>query len=116
MTQRISIVNDQTSADPIILRVGDVVGFSIPVPNVTTLVESVTLSFYKENTNKNTEESGAVYWSTTACTVTGGNTVVTGLTQSLKAGNWIISINGTVDGLAQNIITIPVTVKIRGER
>jgi len=116
MSQRTQIANDETLAEPVILREGDQIGFSIPVSGVISGISSVTLAFYKEGSQTNTEASGAVYWSTTACTVTGVNTVVTGTTQSLKAGNWICSINGTVDGLIMNIITIPIIIKRRSEK
>lgn len=116
MTQKSSINNDPTSSDTLYLREGDQIGISIPVSGVVTGISSVTLAMYSEGGTNNTEASGATYWSTTACSVTGINTVVTGVTQNLKRGNWIVSINGTVDGLVQNIVTIPVVVKRRGER
>jgi hypothetical protein len=113
MTQKSSIAADQTLSELFILREGDQVGFSVPVSGASS-ISSVTLAFYKKGQSTNTEASGAVYWTTTACTVT-GNTVVTGTTQNLKAGEWILSINGTVDGLIMNIITIPINIKRRSE-
>ena len=113
MTQKSRISNDETSSDTVYLREGDAVGLTVPVSGVVTGISSVTLAFYKEG---GTTDVATTYWSTASCTVTGVNTVVTGVTQNLKAGNWIASINGTVDGLVQNIKTVPITVKRRGER
>lgn len=113
MSQKTSIANDETLAPLVILREGDQIGFSVPVSGAL-VISSVTLAFYKIGQQANTEASGAVYWTTTACTVS-GNTVITGLTQNLKAGEWMTSINGTVDGLVMNIRSIPTTVKRRSE-
>ena len=106
-----SISNDETSSNRIYLREGDAIALSIPVSGVVTGISSVTLSFYKDG---GTTDLATTYWTTAACTVTGINTVVTGVTQNLKSGDWIISVNGTVDSLVQNIVTIPATIKRKG--
>lgn len=115
MTQKSSISDDETSVSRRYLREGDQRGYTLPVSDVSSGISSVTLAFYKQGSTTNTEASGATYWTTTACTVTGINTIVTGLTQNLKAGDWVLSINGTVDGIVGNIATIPITVKRRGD-
>ena len=113
MTQKSRISNDETSSSTFYMRESDRRGLSIPVSGVVTGISDVTIEFYKEG---GTTDVASTYWSTSACTVTGINTIVTGTPQNLKAGNWILSINGTLDGLVQNIATIPITIKRKGER
>lgn len=112
MTQRASIVNDETSTKPVYAREGDQVAYVIPVSGVVTGISSPTMTFYKEGGN--TDLSSTYF--TGSMSVTGVNNVITKTTQNLKAGNWIISIFGTVDGQVQNICTIPFIVKRKGER
>lgn len=112
MTQRTSITNDETSSEPIFAREGDQVAYNIPVAGVVTGITSPTMTFYKDGGNT---DLSATYW-TGSMSVSGLNTVVTKATQNLKAGSWIISIFGTVDGQVQNIVTIPFIVKRKGEK
>ena len=112
MTKKTSISNDPTAAEPEFLREGDGVAFVIPVSGVVTGITSPTMTFYKEGS---TTDLVSTYF-TGSLTVSGVNTVTTSTTQNLKAGNWILSVNGTVDGLVQNIVTIPIIIKRRSER
>ena len=115
MTQKSSIVNDETSGEPVFAREGDQVAYVIPVAGVVTgITNDATLQmyFYKEGGNS---DLSSTYW-TGSMSVSGINSVVTKTTQNLKAGNWIISIFGTVDGQVQNIVTIPFIVKRKGEK
>lgn len=112
MTQKSSIVNDTTSVEPQICREGDAIAFKIKVAGVTTGITSPTSTFYKENSPS---DLSATYL-TGSDSVSGVDTIITKTTQSLKAGNWIWSVGGTVDGLVQNVATIPVIVKRKSER
>ena len=103
MTQKTSITNDPTSAEPVFAREGDQVAYNIPVAGVVTGITSPTMEFYKDGGNT---DLSSTYW-TGSMSVSGVNSVITKTTQNLKAGNWIISISGTVDGQVQNIATIP---------
>ena len=112
MTQRTSITNDETSSEPVFAREGDQVAYVIPVAGVVTGITSPTMTFYKDGGNS---DLSSTYW-TGSMSVSGVNSVLTKTTQNLKAGNWIISIFGTVDGQVQNIVTIPFIVKRKGEK
>jgi len=112
MTQRTSITNDETSSEPVFAREGDQGAYVISVAGVVTGITSPTMTFYKEGGNS---DLSATYW-TGSMSVSGVNSVLTKTTQNLKAGNWIISIFGTVDGQVQNIVTIPFIVKRKGEK
>lgn len=112
MTQRSSITNDETSSEPVFAREGDQVAYVIPVAGVVTGITSPTMAFYKDGGNT---DLSSTYW-TGSMSVSGVNSVITKTTQNLKAGNWIISIFGTVDGQVQNIVTIPYIVKRKGEK
>jgi len=107
-----SIALDPTSTDPVFAREGDAVNYKIPVAGVVTGISSPTMTFYREGT---ATDVASTYW-TGSLSVSGVDTIITKTTQALKAGNWIISISATVDGLVQNVITIPFIVKRRGER
>jgi len=112
MTQRSSLVNDETSTEPVFAREGDQVAYVIPVSGVVTGITSPTMTFYKEGGNS---DLSSTYW-TGSMSVSGVNSIVTKTTQNLKAGNWIISIFGTVDGQVQNVCTIPYIIKRKGEK
>ena len=112
MTQKSSIVNDETSVEPVFAREGDEVADVITVSGVITGISSPTMTFYKEGGNS---DLSSTYF-TGSMSVTGVNNVITKTTQNLKAGSWIISVSGTVDGQVQNICTIPFIVKRRGEK
>jgi len=112
MTQRISIVSDTTSVDPQICREGDAVAFEVVVSGVTTGITSPTNKFFKEGSST---DLSSTYLS--GSTIPSGvDTIITKTTTSLKAGNWILSVGGTVDGLVQNVATIPLIVKRESER
>ncbi len=112
MTQKSSIVNDETSHEPVFAREGDQVPYAIPVAGVVTGITSPTMEFYKDGGNT---DLSSTYW-TGSMSISGVNVVVTKAPQNLKAGNWIINISGTVDGAAQTIATIPFIVKRKGEK
>lgn len=112
MTQKSSIVNDETSVEPVFAREGDEVAYVITISGVITGVSSPTMTFYKEGGNSDLSSTYFIG----SMSVSGVNTVITKTTQNLKAGSWIISISGTVDGQVQNICTIPFVVKRRGEK
>lgn len=112
MTQKQSIINDTTSVDPQICREGDAIAFEISVSGVTTGITSPTNKFFKEGSST---DLSSTYLSGST-TVSGVDTIVTKATTALKAGNWILSVGGTVDGLVQNVATIPITVKRESER
>ena len=112
MTQKSSIVNDSTSVEPVFAREGDQVAQVITGADVVTGITSPTMTFYKEGGNSDLSSTYFIG----SMSVTGVNNVITKTTQNLKAGNWIISVFGTVDGQVQNICTIPFVVKRKGEK
>jgi len=112
MTQKSSIVNDVTSVEPEMCREGDAIAFIVKVSGVVTGISSPTNEFYREG--QNTDVSATYLTGTT--TVSGVDKVITKTTQNLKSGYWILSVSGTVDGLVQNIATIPLLVKRKSER
>lgn len=111
MSQKSQVVDDETSVPPVYAREDDAVAYVIPVSGVVTGISSPTMKFYKKGT---TTDVSSTYWSG-SMTVSGVDTIVTKTTQNLKAGEWVISINATVDGLSQNVATIPYIVKRRSE-
>ncbi len=117
MTQKSMIADDETSGKPIYVREGDKKAWSIPVAGVVTgITNDATLVqyFYKEGAQNDT--LSATYW-TGSMSVSGVNTVITKrLTGVQKAGNYILSIFGTLDGEEQNIVTIPFIIKRKSDR
>lgn len=112
MTSKSSIANDETSHEPVYAREGDQVAYVVTVSGVVTGIASPTMTFYKEGGNTDL----AATYLTGSMSVSGTNSVVTKTTQNLKAGNWVISIFGTVDGQIQNIVTIPYIVKRKSDK
>lgn len=112
MTQKSNIVNDTTSCEPQMCREGDAVAFKIVVAGVTTGITSPTNKFFKEGSNTDLSST----YLTGSATVSGVDTIITKTTTSIKSGNWILSVGGTVDGLVQNVATIPIIVKRESER
>lgn len=112
MSQRTSIVNDETSSEPVFAREGDEVAYKIVVSGVVTGISSPTMTFYKEGAN--TDLSSTYF--TGSMSVSGVNTIITKSTTGLKAGNWVMSIFGTVDGQVQCVATIPLIVKRKSEK
>ncbi len=112
MTQKSSIVNDTTSVEPQVCREGDEIAFKIKVAGVTTGITSPTNFLYKDG---QTTDLSSTYLSGST-TISGVDTIVTKTTQNLKAGYYILSVGGTVDGLVQNVATIPLTVKRKSEK
>ena len=111
MTQKSSIAQDPTSTDPEYLREGDEIAWTIPVSGVVTGVSSPTMTFYKEG---GSTDLSTTYFSG-SMSISGVNTIITKTTQSLKAGNYVMSIKATVDGVVQIVCTTRVIVKRRSE-
>lgn len=112
MTQKTRIVADTTSVEPQIMRESDQIAFEIVVQGVTTGITSPTSKWYKENSNTDLSST----YLTGSASVSGVDTIITKTTQNLKAGDWIHSVGGTVDGIPQVVATIPITVKKESER
>jgi hypothetical protein len=111
MSFKTSISKDETATEPVFVREGDEVAFVIPVQGVVTAIASPTMAFFQEGQQT---DKVATYW-TGSMSISGVDTVVTKTTTSLKAGNWVMSIGGTVDGQVMNIVTIPFIVKRKSE-
>ncbi len=101
---------DDALGPPVILHEGDAVAWSINVPDVSTSVTSPTLTMYRQN-------SGADVSSTyfTGSMSVSGTTIVTKTTQNLKAGDWIINVSATVDGLTYVVYRFPLIVKRKNQ-
>lgn len=111
MSDRQSVVKDQTLQDVEILREGDQIAFVIYITGVVSTLVSPTMTFYKQGSN--TDLSGTYF--TGSMSVSGLDTIVTKTTQNLKSGDWVMSISATVDGLIQNIATVPIHVKRKSD-
>lgn len=111
MTQKTSISKDPTSTEPIYAREGDEVAFAVVVDGVVTSIESPTMTMYKEGAST---DLSSTYL--TGSMAVSGFTIITKSTTGLKAGNYILSINATIDGQVMNAATIPFIVKRRSER
>lgn len=112
MTFKTQITKDETVVDPEVCREGDSVAFEVVVEGVVTGITSPTMTMYKEGS---TTDVSSTYL-TGAMSVSGVDTIITKSTTGLKAGWWILSVSGTVDGQAQIVATIPLLVKRRSER
>jgi hypothetical protein len=112
MTQKTRIVEDTTTVEPQIIREGEGIAFEVVVAGVTTGITSPTSKWYKENSNTDLSST----YLTGSASVSGVDTIITKTTTSLKAGDWIMSVGGVVDGLTQVVATIPITVKKESER
>lgn len=112
MSQRTMIANDTTAVPPQICREGDLIAFEVVVSGVTTGITSPTVEFFKEGSSTDLAST----YLTGSNSVSGVNTIITKTTQNLKAGFWIVSVSGTVDGLVQNVATIPLAVKRKSEK
>ena len=107
-----AIANDETSVEPVFVREGDQIAFKVVVAGVVTGITSPTMAMYKEGSQSDVSST----YLTGSMSIAGVDTIVTKTTQNLKAGNWILSISGTVDGQVQNVATIPLIVKRKSER
>lgn len=101
-----TVSRDDALGEPVILIEGAAVSFSIEVPDVSTSITSPTLTMYRQN-------SGADVSSTyfTGSMSVSGTTIVTKTTQNLKAGDWIVNISATVDGMTYVVYRFPLIVK-----
>jgi hypothetical protein len=109
MSSKTMVANDDSLAEPQILREGDQIAFQLDITGVTSSLASPTMAFYQRNTGA---DKSATYFTGSITVPTGSiDTIVTKTTQNLKAGEWILSISATVDGQVMNVATIPVIVK-----
>ena len=101
-----TVSSDDALGEPVILIEGAQVAWSIYVPDVSTSITSPTLTMYRQN-------SGADVSSTyfTGSMSVSGSTIVTKTTQNLKAGDWIVNISATVDGMTYVVYRFPLIVK-----
>lgn len=112
MSFKTQLTKDTTAVEPEVVREGDTVSFKIIVSGVVSGITSPTLKMYKEGS---TTDVGSTYF-TGSLSVSGVDTILTQSTTGLKQGNWLVSVNATVDGMQQNVVTIPLIVKRRSER
>jgi hypothetical protein len=111
MTSKVSVTSDETTTEPVVLREGDGIAFVIYISGIVSTLANPTMAFYKQNTG--TDQSATYF--TGSMSVNGLDTIITKVTQNLKAGNWVMSIGATVDGLVQNVATVPVIIKRQNE-
>lgn len=114
MSSKISVTKDQTSVSPIVAVEGEEPIYAIRVPNVKSSITSdatLVMGFFKKNTNT---DLSATYLSG-SMSISGTDIIVTKKLQSLKAGEWVFDVRGTVDGILREIIRVPLIVKRRGE-
>jgi hypothetical protein len=112
MSFKTQLTKDETAVEPEICREGDAVAFKVIVSGVVNGITSPTMTMYKEGNV--TDVSGT--YLTGSMSVSGTDTILTKSTTGLKQGNWILSVSATVDGQVQNVATIPLIVKRKGER
>ena len=113
MATKTSVVNDEALVSPIIATEGEEPIYTIKVPGVqSSITDDATLvmGFYKQNTG--TDLSGTYL---TGSMSVSGFTIVTKKFQSLKAGEWVWDVRGTVDGVLREIIKVPFIVKRRNQ-
>lgn len=106
-----SVTKDAVITDLVILKEGDEVVFQVVVPHVTSGITTPTMKFYKINTGSDVSST----YFTGSMSIIGTNTIQTKQTQNLKAGSWVMSIKGIVDGLLYTVATVPVLVKRENE-
>ena len=112
MSQKTKVVKDETITDVSILREGDEVAFSVQVVGATTINDDATLTMTMYKVGTNTDVSSTFFTGTMTAT---NDTATTKTTTSLKAGEYTVSLKGTVDGQLYVFATIPIIVKRRGE-
>lgn len=112
MTDKTKVVNDKTLTNPVIRREGDESAFAIRVVGATTITSdaNLTMTMYKVGTS--TDVSSTYF---TGSMSISGTTIITKTTTGLKAGEYVVSVKATVDGLIRIVATIPFIVKRRGE-
>src|SRR5688572_7204528 len=101
MTTRTQVTKDETAGDVVIAREGDAVPYTIPVSGVVSTLTSPTMKFFKEGS---TNDVSSTYW--TGSMSVSNFSITTKTTQNLKAGTYILSVNATVDGVSQNVLTV----------
>lgn len=112
MSQKASIVSDQTLAqEPIYAREGDVAPFAIPISGAST-VTTPTMFFYKEGSTTDVTDT---YFAASPTMSVSGTVITTRVPQNLKKGDWVLSIWAIVDGYNQNVVTYPFKVKRKSE-
>ena len=105
-----TVSRDDALGEPVILFEGDAVAWSITVPDVSTSVTSPTLTMYRQNSGA---DVSATYF--TGSMTVSGTTIVTKTTQNLKAGDWIVNISATVDGITYVVYRFPLIVKRKNQ-
>jgi hypothetical protein len=111
MSNKTQVTKDRTSCEPEFAREIDAVAFKIVVSGVVTGITSPTMTFCKEGSETDLSST----YLTGSMSVSGVNTIITKTTTGLKAGRYVVGINGTVDGQVQNVATIPFIVKRKSE-
>ncbi len=112
MATRTSVTDDEVTGNRVILREGDEVVFQIPVSGVTSgITGTPTMKFMKPNTGTDLSST----YLTGSMSIIGTYTIQTKQTQNLKAGEWIISVKATIDGLTYTCKVIPLLVKREGD-
>jgi hypothetical protein len=102
---------DDALGPPVILHEGDAVAWSINVPDVSVGVSSATLTMYRQNSGADVSST----YFTGEMSVSGLSTIVTKTTQNLKAGDWIVNVSATVDGLTYVVYRFPLIVKRKNQ-
>lgn len=106
MSSKTSVTLDPALGPPVIVFEGDAVAWTIEVPDVATSVTSPTMTMYRQNSGS---DVSATYF-TGSMSVT-GNSIVTKTTQNLKAGDWVVNISATVDGVTYCVYRFPLIIK-----
>jgi hypothetical protein len=110
MANKTSVVKDPALGAPVILFEGDEVAFSITVPDVSTSITSPANGFYRQNSGA---DLSATYL--TGSTTVSGFTITTKTTTNLKAGDWLMDVRATVDGVTYVVYRFPLIVKRRNQ-
>jgi len=101
---------DDALGEPVILHEGDAVAWSISVPDVSVSVTSPVLTMYRQNSGN---DVSSTYF--TGSMSVSGTTIVTKTTQNLKAGDWIVNVSATVDGITYVVYRFPLIVKRKNQ-
>lgn len=108
--KKTTIVKDETSGEPVIAREGDEVVYVILVAGVVSTLENPVMYFYQEG---QLTDKSSTYW--IGSMSVNENSIITKQTTGLKAGDFVLSVFAKVDGMVQNVITVPYIVKRRSE-
>jgi hypothetical protein len=106
MSNKTSVTLDPALGQVVILFEGDAVAWTITVPSVVTSITSPTMTMYRQNSGSDVSST----YFTGSLTVSGFD-ITTKTTQNLKAGDWIVNVNATVDGITYCVYRFPLIVK-----